>query len=61
VKKPIAVSAVNLPKKNSDTAEIADTAKPSHPATDLAGELIDQERANQLHYELKKQSQHTDG
>jgi len=58
VKKPIAIAAVDSANQDLRAPDSADTPKLPHLPAKTAGELIHQERANQLHHELQEHGQH---
>jgi hypothetical protein len=58
VKEPVPIAAVHSQDQHPRTTYSADTPKLAHLPTKPAGELIHQERANQLHNELEEHSQH---
>jgi hypothetical protein len=59
VQKPIAIAPVDSADQSLRALDSADTPKPAHLPPKTAGDLVHQERANQLHHELQEHGQHS--
>jgi len=59
VQKPVAIAPVDSADQGLRAPDSADTPKLAHLHAKTAGELVHQERANQLHHELQEYGQHS--